>query len=80
VQQIFVYGDSLQNNLVAIVVPEKRHVEKWASENGVGGSYDEILVNEKTNKFFLEEIKTLSKQAGVSPFFSFSSFSALRFL
>lgn len=43
--QIFVYGDSLQNNLVAIIVPEKPVLEKWAGENGVTGDYKEILKN-----------------------------------
>jgi len=60
-----VYGDSLQNNLVAIVVPDQAHMSKWASENGVEGDYEAIIKNDKTNKFFLDEIKNLSKAAGV---------------
>ena len=35
VSQAFVYGDSLQHFLVAIIVPDKYCVEKWASNNGV---------------------------------------------
>jgi len=58
-----VYGDSLQNNLVAVIVPEKEHIEKWASENEVSGTFDQILANEKTNKFMLDEVKRLSKEA-----------------
>jgi long-chain acyl-CoA synthetase len=30
IHQNFVYGDSLQNNLVAIIVPEKSVIKKWA--------------------------------------------------
>lgn len=63
IAQIFVYGDSLQNNLVAVVVPEKAALEKWASENNVNGTYDEILKNPATVKFYIEEIKKLSKEA-----------------
>jgi long-chain acyl-CoA synthetase len=33
--QIFVYGDSLQHFLVAIVVPDRPVLEKWCTENGV---------------------------------------------
>ena len=32
IAQAFVYGDSLQHFLVAIVVPERAVLEKWASE------------------------------------------------
>lgn len=65
VAQIFVYGDSLQHFLVAVVVPDKPILEKWAGENGVTGTYAEILANPKTNKFFLDEMKAKSKEAGV---------------
>ena len=32
IAQIFCYGDSLQANLVAIVVPDQPMLEKWAKE------------------------------------------------
>lgn len=35
VANIFVYGDSLQPFLVAIVVPDVDQVAKWAKQNGV---------------------------------------------
>ena len=67
IQQIFVYGDSLQNNVVAVVIPEKHHLEKWAKENGVSDSnYEELLKDDKAKKFYLEEIKKMAKEAGVS--------------
>ena len=44
VAQIFVYGDSFQAYLVAIVVPEAEEVMAWAKREGVGGgSVGEIL-------------------------------------
>ena len=36
VANIFVYGDSLQRFLVAIVVPDFDVLTKWASSNGLG--------------------------------------------
>lgn len=33
VKQIFIYGDSLQSYLVAVIVPEKNKVLKWAEES-----------------------------------------------
>ena len=38
VAQVFVYGDSLQAVLVAIVVPDEEQVKKWAADNGIAGS------------------------------------------
>jgi long-chain acyl-CoA synthetase len=70
IAQIFVYGDSLQNNLVAVVVPEKPILEKWAAENSVSGSYEEILASPQVNKLYLEDIKKQSKDAG---FFGFET-------
>ena len=35
ISQIFVYGDSLQSTIVAIIVPDKPFLEKWALGNQV---------------------------------------------
>jgi long-subunit acyl-CoA synthetase (AMP-forming) len=35
VRQIFVYGDSLQPYIVAIVVPNEKYVWSWAEENKI---------------------------------------------
>lgn len=35
VQQIFVYGDSLQSHLIAIAVAEPATIKKWAAENNI---------------------------------------------
>ena len=68
IAQIFVYGDSLQSTLVAIIFPEKTILEKWAESNGLSGPYDNIIGHEKTFKFLLDEIKSKCKEAG---FFGF---------
>ncbi len=65
------YGDSLQHFLVAVVVPEKPVLEKWASDSGVqvdGGNYDELLKDSRVNKHIMSEIIQKSKEAG---FFGF---------
>jgi len=41
VQEVFVYGDSLQAFCVAIVVPKKETVESLAKEKGIIGTYEE---------------------------------------
>ena len=37
VQQVFLYGDSLKAELVAIVVPDAEVLVKWAAANGHAG-------------------------------------------
>ena len=50
----------IQSCLVAVVVPEKDPVEKWAEKNGVDGDMDSFCANEVICAFFL---LTTSKRA-----------------
>ena len=40
INQIFVYGDSAQYTLVAIVVPDRETVEPWLQEQGIEGDFE----------------------------------------
>mmetsp|Transcript_11365 Transcript_11365/g.28825 ORF Transcript_11365/g.28825 Transcript_11365/m.28825 type:complete len:526 (+) Transcript_11365:576-2153(+) len=42
VAQIFVYGDSLRNDLVAIVAPDPDYLAAWASERGLPKDMDKL--------------------------------------
>jgi long-chain acyl-CoA synthetase len=66
--QVFVYGDSLQSNLVAIIVPDKPVLDKWAADNQVTGDYKEILKNQKTRDLIKAEITQKCKAAGLHGF------------
>ena len=69
IAQIFVYGDSLQHYLVAIIVPDKVAIEKWASENGVVESdFGQLLKNQDIIKFFQNEMVLKSREAGLFGF------------
>lgn len=63
IQQIFVYGDSLQSFLVAVVVPEQAQITKWASENSVAGDYDQLLSAPQTKKAILDDMNKLATEA-----------------
>lgn len=53
IAQVFVYGDSLQHFLVAILVPEFSHLNKWAASNGLPiENQAALLANEATIKVF----------------------------
>lgn len=68
IAQVFVYGDSLQSNLVAIIVPDKAVLDKWAADNQVTGDYKEILKNQKTRDLIKAEITQKCKAAGLHGF------------
>ena len=43
-----VYGNSYENVLVAVVVPDKKALTAWASDNGLGdASFEELCDNSK---------------------------------
>lgn len=42
-----VYGNSFENVLVAVVVPDKKALESWASSNGASGSFEELCRDPK---------------------------------
>lgn len=66
---MFIYGDSLQNNVVAIIVIDRPHAEAWFKEKGKDTSdYEAMLQDESYKWFILDEIKKMAKQAG---FFGF---------
>lgn len=48
IKQIFVYGDSLQSYLVAIVVPDKDELLKWAKSHSIEKDFAELI---KTPEF-----------------------------
>jgi len=56
-----VYGDSLHNYLVAVIVPEKEALSKF-------GDNDEALNEDKVKNSFIEELKKIAKQEGFHGF------------
>lgn len=58
ISQIFVYGDSFQSFLIAVVVPNEKHVRaKWGKDKGLDGlSFEEICERDDLRKNILEEM------------------------
>jgi long-subunit acyl-CoA synthetase (AMP-forming) len=64
--------------VVAIIVPDKDQLVKWATENGVANdNYTELLKNEKVTKLYQEEVKAKCKEAGVSTSIKYNKFIVL---
>jgi long-chain acyl-CoA synthetase len=65
IAQCFVYGDSLQNSLVAIVVPDEDYVRSWIETNVPllsTSSIEEICKNPVLTRAVLSDIKDLSRK------------------
>lgn len=63
--QIWVYGNSYESYLVAVVCPSKIQIEHWAKEHNVSGDFESICQNSKTKEFILGEFNRVAKDKKV---------------
>lgn len=71
IAQCFVYGDSFQSALVAIVVPDEDHVRIWAASHDEAlakAPFKEICRNPLLKKTIQADIVTLSKENKLNGF------------
>ncbi|KAG2497767.1 hypothetical protein HYH03_004039 [Edaphochlamys debaryana] len=63
VEQVWVYGNSFESCLVAVVVPSKDVITAWAKEHGVSGEYEKgLLEDPKVNAHVLAELTRVAKE------------------
>lgn len=63
--QIWVYGNSFESFLVAIVNPKKQALERWAEDNGQGLDFDGLCNNPMAKEFILGELMKTAKHKKV---------------
>lgn len=68
ISQCFVYGDSLQSFLVAIVVPDEEIIIKYAHEHGFPGSFEELGRTDTLKKLILDDMNRLAKEKHLKGF------------
>jgi len=68
IAQSFVYGDSFQNSLVAIIVLEEDIVKKFADDLGLDFDIKALCTNNALRMKVLSEIKGLGKKNGLQSF------------
>jgi long-chain acyl-CoA synthetase len=71
IAQCFVYGDSLQSALVAIIVPDEDPVRNWAAsrdESLAKEPFEKICKSEELNKAIISDIRKLSKESKLNGF------------
>jgi len=64
IQQCFIHGDSLKNNIVAVIVLEDEPCLKWANENNQPEDIGKLCQSEAMKKYILDKIMEIKTQKG----------------
>ncbi|XP_038985082.1 long chain acyl-CoA synthetase 4-like [Phoenix dactylifera] len=59
--QIWIYGNSFESFLVAIVNPNKQALEHWAEENEISGDYPALCENPREKEYIRGELSKIAK-------------------
>ncbi|KAF3681082.1 Long chain acyl-CoA synthetase 5 [Capsicum annuum] len=62
VTSIWIYGNSFESFLVAVVVPERKALEDWASSNQQTGDFSSLCNNAKARKYILDELNSTARK------------------
>lgn len=62
IDSIWVYGNSFESFLVAVINPNKEALEHWAKENHVGGDFHSLCENPRAKEYILGELATIAKE------------------
>lgn len=68
VAQIFVYGDSLQSQLVAVVVPDEEELAAFATRNRMTGSFKDLAANPGVQAMILKDMNQVATDAQLRGF------------
>lgn len=68
VASVWVYGNSFESFLVAVVVPEKQAIEDWAALNSKSGDYAELCSDPKARRYIQDELNETGKKLGLRGF------------
>ena len=64
--QIWVYGNSFESYLIAVVNPNQQVLEHWAEQNGITGSFAELCKNSRAKEHILSELTKIAKEKKVN--------------
>ncbi|CAK8570867.1 unnamed protein product [Lathyrus sativus] len=62
ITSIWVYGNSFESFLVAVVVPERKALEDWAVEHNFTGDFKSVCENLKARKYILDELRSTGQK------------------
>ncbi|KAK9164049.1 hypothetical protein Syun_004951 [Stephania yunnanensis] len=59
---IWVYGNSFESSLVAVVIPDRSALEDWASTHHENGDFQSLCSNLKARKYILDELNKIGQK------------------
>ncbi|GMH02733.1 hypothetical protein Nepgr_004572 [Nepenthes gracilis] len=62
ITSIWVYGNSFESFLVAVVVPERKALEDWAANHQHTGDFKSLCNYSKARKYFLDELNNTGQK------------------
>ncbi|KAF0919545.1 hypothetical protein E2562_029771 [Oryza meyeriana var. granulata] len=68
IDSIWVYGNSFESFLVAVVNPNKEALENWAAANGISGDFEALCENPKAKEYILGELSKVGKDKKLKGF------------
>ncbi|GJN04606.1 hypothetical protein PR202_ga22169 [Eleusine coracana subsp. coracana] len=68
IASVWVYGNSFEAFLVAVVVPERQTLEEWAAANNKPGDFAELCNDVKARGYVLDELNKAGKKLGLRGF------------
>lgn len=68
IDSIWVYGNSFQSFLIAVVNPNKGALERWAHENGIEEDFDALCKNPKAKEYIISELAKIGKEKKLKGF------------
>lgn len=61
VESIWVYGNSLESSLVAVVVPNQAAMEEWAKANEIKSDFETICNSSKAREYVIQQLDAIAK-------------------
>ncbi|XP_027162899.1 long chain acyl-CoA synthetase 4-like [Coffea eugenioides] len=68
IDAIWIYGNSYESFLVAVVNPNIESVERWAEENGQTGHFSALCESPSAKAYILEELSKIGKEKKLKGF------------
>ncbi|XP_042442444.1 long chain acyl-CoA synthetase 4-like [Zingiber officinale] len=68
IDSIWIYGNSFESTLVAIVNPNMQALEHWAQTNGISGDFASLCQNQKAKEYILGELAKIGKEKKLKGF------------
>ncbi|CAI9759352.1 unnamed protein product [Fraxinus pennsylvanica] len=68
IESIWIYGNSFESFLVAVINPSKQAVDRWAEQNGISGDFNALCRNPKLKEYILGELSKIGKEKKLKGF------------